>query len=206
MAESVGGRPQTRYARSGDVNVAYQVIGDAALDLVLVPGWVSNVEASWEEPSCARFLRRLASFSRLVLFDKRGTGLSDRIAELPTLEQRIDDVRAVTDAVGSGRAALCGYSEGGPMCALFAATHPARCTGLIMIGSYARRLRDDDYPWGLSAAQHEAWLHEIQSGWGGRWAWRRELRASPRTSASGSGGRATFASPPAPGRPRRWRA
>ena len=109
--------PETRYAQSGDVNIAYQVVGDAARDLVLVPGWVSNIEVLWEEAACAGFLGRLASFTRLILFDKRGTGLSDRVADLPNLETRMDDVRAVMDTVGSERAALFGYSEGGPMCA-----------------------------------------------------------------------------------------
>ena len=120
--------PETMYARSGDVNIAYQVIGDAPLDLVFVMGWVSHLEYFWREPSFARFLMRLASFSRLILFDKRGTGLSDRVPinQLPTLEQRMDDVRAVMNAVGSERAALCGVSEGGPMCSLFAATYPEK--------------------------------------------------------------------------------
>src|ERR671922_3043249 len=107
--------PETRYARSGDVNIAYQVVGEGPLDLVYVPGWVSNVELMWEEPAMARFLGRLASFSRLILFDKRGTGLSDRVSNdrLPTLEERMDDVRAVLDAIGSERAAVFGASEGG---------------------------------------------------------------------------------------------
>ena len=112
-------RPDTRYARSGDVNIAYQTMGEGPRDLVLVPGWVSNLDVFWEEPAMARFLQRLASFSRLILFDKRGTGLSDRVADMPNLETRMDDVRAVMDAVRSSRAALLGYSEGGPMCALF---------------------------------------------------------------------------------------
>src|SRR5512132_828130 len=98
--------PETRYTKSGDVNIAYQVVGDGPRDLILVPGWLSNVEVFWEEPAVARFLRRLASFSRLILFDKRGTGLSDRMGDLPNLETRMDDVRAVMDAVGSERAAL----------------------------------------------------------------------------------------------------
>src|SRR5450759_1398903 len=127
---------EPRYAKCGDVNLAYQVIGDGPIDLVYVPGWVSHLEYAWEEPGLARFLKRLASFSRLILFDKRGTGLSDRVAELPTLEQRMDDVRAVMDAVGSERAALLGISEGGPMCTLFAATYPERTSALVMIGSY----------------------------------------------------------------------
>jgi pimeloyl-ACP methyl ester carboxylesterase len=107
-------KPETCYARSGDVNIAYQVVGEGPLDLVLVPGWMSNIEVFWEEPLAARFFERLASFSRLILFDKRGTGLSDRVSDMPSLEVRMDDVRAVMDAVGSQRAALFGYSEGGP--------------------------------------------------------------------------------------------
>src|SRR5512134_1003240 len=127
--------PQTKYARSGDVNIAYQVVGDGPIDVVFVMGWVSNIDEFWKEPSFARFLERLAGFSRLIVFDKRGTGLSDRVTELPTLEQRMDDVRAVMQAVGSDRAALLGVSEGGPMCSLFAATYPERTSALVMIGS-----------------------------------------------------------------------
>ncbi len=118
--------PETRYARSGDVSVAYQIVGDGPLDLVAVPGYFSHVEWAWEEPSVARYLQRLASFSRLLLFDKRGTGLSDRIAGVSTLEERMDDIRAVMDAAGSQRAVLLGASEGGPLAALFAATYPER--------------------------------------------------------------------------------
>lgn len=147
--------PETRYAKSGDVNIAYQVVGEGPRDLVLVPGWVSNIEVFWEEPGLSRFLRRLASFSRLILFDKRGTGLSDRVTDLPTLETRMDDVRAVMDAVNSERAALLGYSEGGPMCALFAATYPARTSALIMIASYGRRTWAPEYPWGPTPEQLE---------------------------------------------------
>ena len=162
-------RRETRFARSGDVHIAYQVIGDGPLDLVYVPGWVSNVGLNWEEPSYARFLTRLASFARLILFDKRGTGLSDRVPdrELPTLELRMDDVRAVLDAVGSERAALLGVSEGGPMCALFAATYPDRTVALVMYGSYARRRRTADYPWGQSDEDLAAFLREIEEDWGG---------------------------------------
>jgi pimeloyl-ACP methyl ester carboxylesterase len=159
----------TRYARSGDVNIAYQVLGDGPLDLVFVMGWVSHLEYFWTEPSFARFLRRLSSFSRLILFDKRGTGLSDRVPldGLPTLEQRMDDVRAVMDAVGSRRAALCGVSEGGAMAALFAATYPERTAALVMIGSYAKRIRDASYPFGPTEAQREEFLEEIREQWGG---------------------------------------
>ena len=161
--------PETMYARSGDVNIAYQVIGDAPLDLVFVMGWVSHVEYFWREPSFARFLMRLASFSRLILFDKRGTGLSDRVPinQLPTLEQRMDDVRAVMDAVGSERAALCGVSEGGPMCSLFAATYPEKTLALVMIGTYAKRIRDAEYPWGPTAEQREQFFEVMRKQWGG---------------------------------------
>jgi pimeloyl-ACP methyl ester carboxylesterase/DNA-binding winged helix-turn-helix (wHTH) protein len=169
-AETVLERPpETFYARSGDVNIAYQVIGDAPLDLVFVMGWVSHLEYFWREPRFARFLKRLASFARLILFDKRGTGLSDRVpnSQLPTLEQRMDDVRAVMDAVGSERAALCGVSEGGPMCSLFAATYPEKTLALVMIGTYAKRIRDAEYPWGPTAEQRESFFEVMRETWGG---------------------------------------
>ena len=142
-------RSETRYARSGDVSIAYQVVGDGPFDLVYVPGFVSNIELMWEEPGLARFLERLASFSRLILFDKRGTGLSDPVPNdgLPTLEERMDDVRAVMDAVGSKRAALLGHSEGGNMCVLFSATHPERTIALVTFGVFAKRVYSEDYPW-----------------------------------------------------------
>ncbi len=161
--------PETRYARSGDVNIAYQVIGDGPLDLVFVMGWISHLEYFWRHPTFARFLRRLASFSRLILFDKRGTGLSDRVPvqELPTLEQRMDDVRAVMEAVGSDRAALCGVSEGGVMSALFAATYPERTAALVMFGTYAKRIWAPDYPWAPTAEQRNHFFEEIQKNWGG---------------------------------------
>lgn len=161
--------PETKYAQSGDVNIAYQTLGNAPLDLVFVMGWVSHLEYFWKEPRFARFLRRLASFSRLILFDKRGTGLSDRVPlnELPTLEQRMDDVRAVMDAVGSERAALFGVSEGGPMSALFAATYPEKTSALVMIGTYAKRVRDDDYPWAPTVEEREHFFEEMREHWGG---------------------------------------
>ena len=163
-------RPKTQYATStGGVNIAYQVIGEGPLDLVFVMGWVSHLEYSWQEPSFARFLTRLASFSRLILFDKRGTGLSDAVplSELPTLEQRVTDVQAVMDAVGSERAALLGVSEGGPMCGLFAATHPERTEALVMIGSYAKRVWAEDYPWGPTEREREEFRNEMKRSWGG---------------------------------------
>ena len=129
--------PETRYAKSGDVHIAYQVTGTGPFDLVWVPGFVSNVELQWELPGAPRFISRLASFCRLIRFDKRGTGLSDRIVGVPTLEQRMDDVRAVMDAVGTRQAALFGMSEGGPMSILFAATYPERTRALVLYGSYA---------------------------------------------------------------------
>ena len=161
--------PETQYARSSDINIAYQVVGDAPLDLVFVMGWVSHLEYFWREPTFARFLMRLASFARLILFDKRGTGLSDRVPlnELPTLEQRMDDVRAVMDAVGSERAALCGVSEGGPMCSLFAATYPEKTLALVMIGTYAKRIWAPDYPWAPTPEERNQFFEEIRQHWGG---------------------------------------
>ncbi len=161
--------PRTRYARStGDANIAYQVVGDGPIDLVFVMGWVSHLECFWQEPSFARFLSRLAGFSRLILLDKRGTGLSDRVAvdDLPTLEQRMTDVQAVMDAVGSERAALLGVSEGGPMCSLFAATYPERTTALAMIGTYAKRVRTADYPWAPTEGEREQFLERLEREWG----------------------------------------
>ena len=160
--------PETLYARSGDVNIAYQVVGEGEFDLVYVPGWVSNVEYMWMYPPFTHFLQRLASFSRLILFDKRGTGLSDQVPldRLPTLEQRMDDVRAVLDAVGSERAALFGHSEGGCMCTLFAATYPERVRALVLLAVYAKRLQSDDYPWAPTAEAREADAREIEeNGW-----------------------------------------
>ena len=159
-------QPVTMYAKSGDVNIAYQAVGEGPLDLVLVPGWVSNIEVAWEEPRHAYFLRRLASFARLILFDRRGTGLSDRGSTPSTLEERMDDVRAVMDAVGIRRAALFGYRGGGPMCLLFAATYPERTTALVLYGSYARRTWAPDYPWGPTPEEHEAFLDRIRQAWG----------------------------------------
>jgi len=166
-------QPPTRYAKSGDVSIAYQVFGEGPLDLVFVPGWVSHLDLNWEQPDYARFLDRLASFSRVIVLDKRGTGLSDRVPveRLPTLEERMDDVRAVMDAVGSERAALFGVSEGGPMCALFAATYPERVEALIMYGSYARGMPAGDYPWATTRwattrGDLEAFLELLGDTWG----------------------------------------
>jgi pimeloyl-ACP methyl ester carboxylesterase/DNA-binding CsgD family transcriptional regulator len=155
-----------RYARSGDVNIAYQVVGEGPVDLVLVMGWVSHLAYVWELPALASFLDRLASFSRLILFDKRGCGMSDRTHTLPTMEQRMDDVRAVLDAVGSERAALFGISEGGVMAALFAATYPARTVALIIDGSYPSWLRRPGYPWGRTEEAAEKLLERVKEVWG----------------------------------------
>jgi len=161
-------QPETRYAQSGDVSIAYQVVGTGPLDLLMVPGFISHLEQAWEDPAYGRFLRRLASFSRLILFDKRGTGLSDRVAGLPTLEQRMDDVRAVMDATGCERAALFGISEGGPMSILFSATYPKRTSDLILYGSIARGAWAPDYPLGTRLdAKWEEWLEGWRREWGG---------------------------------------
>jgi pimeloyl-ACP methyl ester carboxylesterase len=126
--------PETRYAKSGNVHIAYQVIGSGPLDVVLVPGFITHLDIQLENAWCLRFFERFASFCRLILFDKRGTGLSDRVTAIPTLEERMDDVRAVMDAVGSRQATLVGYSEGGPMCVLFSATYPERTSALVLYG------------------------------------------------------------------------
>ena len=159
-------RPETRYARSDDLHIAYQVVGDGPIDLVFIQGMASHVEFAWEEPTYALFLRRLASFSRLIFLDKRGTGLSDRVPGIPTIEQRMDDVRAVLDAVGSERAALFGFSEGGSMCALFAATYPERTAALVLLGAFARRLWAPDYPWAPTREERQVYYDWIDGSWG----------------------------------------
>ena len=155
--------PQTRYARSGDVRIAYQVVGNGPIDLVFVPGFISNLNIHWEDPGYAHLLRRLGAFSRLILFDKRGTGLSDRVDthHLPNLETRMDDVRAVMDAVGSQRAVLLGASEGGPMSILFAATYPKRTRALVLYGSYAHF-----FSWVLTPAKLEVFIERAEETWG----------------------------------------
>ena len=156
-------QPETRYARAGEAYVGYQVIGDGPLDVVFIPAWNSNVDVMWEEPSLARFLRRLASFARVICFDKRGTGISDPVplAALPTLEQWADDVLAVMDAVGSQRAAVVGHAEGGPMAMLFAASHPERTVALVLMETFARLRRDVDYPHGIPSTQVARFLQHL---------------------------------------------
>src|SRR3954447_568253 len=139
-------RPETRYARSGDVHIAYQAFGEGELDLVLVPGFTTHVELVWEDEAAARFMQGLGSFARVITFDRRGSGLSDPVADAPTLEQRMDDVRAVMDAAGSERAVLMGISEGVPMSILFAASYPERVQALVCYGGMARSTEAPDYP------------------------------------------------------------
>jgi class 3 adenylate cyclase len=167
--ETIDDLPVTRYARSGDVDIAYQVLGDGPFDLVFAPGWVSHLEQAWRQPRLARFYRRLAAFSRLILFDKRGTGLSERfsVERPPTLDERMDDLRAVMDAVGSSEAALFGVSEGAAMSILFAATYPDRTRALVLYGAYARRVSGPDYPYGPTAEDWEAYISTIGAEWGG---------------------------------------
>ena len=161
--------PETRYAKTADgVHIAYQVIGEGPIDLVYVSGWISNVDLNWTYPDYARFLRRLGSFSRLIIFDKRGVGLSDRVPdkELPDLETRMDDLAAVMDAVGSRRAIIFGESDGGPLCALFAATYPDRVLGLVMHGPDVRAAWAPDAPWGMTSDDFDAEVENIERGWG----------------------------------------
>lgn len=158
-----------RYADSQGCSIAYEVFGSGPRDLVFVHGWVTNVELLWEHPRVAEAMRRLGSFCRVIHFDKRGTGLSDRVPvdRLPTLEQRMDDVGAVMDAAGSRRAVLFGHSEGGPMCALFAATYPQRVEGLVLYGTFAVRRRQPGYPWAPTEAERAAHVRRVRREWGG---------------------------------------
>ena len=160
--------PETKYAKSGDCHIAYQVVGTGPLDLVFIHVWISHIEHMWEEPRVARFLERLASFARLIVLDKRGTGLSDPVPldRLPTLEERMDDVRAVLDAVRSQRATFLGTSEAGALSLLFAATYPSRTTALVLLNSYARLAYAPDYTQGIPAEQAQELLQAIEEGWG----------------------------------------
>jgi class 3 adenylate cyclase len=153
--------PKTQYAKSGDVRIAYQVVGEGPFDLVFVPGFISNLDVAWEEPYRARVWTRLAAFARLIMFDKRGTGLSDRAVGVPTLEERMDDVRAVMDAVGSQQAALFGISEGGAMSLLFAATYPERTRALVLYGAYGHFSS-----WVVPPDKIDAALDRMEKNWG----------------------------------------
>jgi pimeloyl-ACP methyl ester carboxylesterase len=161
-------RPETRYVKSGRYNIAYQVVGEGDFDLLWIHGFVSNVELAWEEPRLASFLSRLASFSRLITFDKRGTGMSDRVSpdELPTLEERMEDVVAVLDAAGSERAALLSHSEGGTLAVLFAATHPERTIALVTSGIFAKRVWSPDYPWAPKPEDRAQEIEDLEGHWG----------------------------------------
>ena len=158
--------PETHFAENDGVSIAYQVFGDGPQDQIYIPAWLSNLDLFWEEPRVARFLLSLARFSRVIVIDRRGTGLSDRVAP-PTLEVQMGDVTAVMDTAGSRRAVFLGNSEGGCMCALFAATHPKRTISLITIGSYAKWIKSDDYPFGAEPDEAEHWYAQVEHEWGG---------------------------------------
>ena len=157
----------TRYANSDGVSIAYRLHGEGPLDLVFVPGFVSHVEVFWDQPAMARMMRRLTSFARLIVFDKRGQGLSDRPADPPTLEDTMDDLRAVLDAVGCERPAILGISEGGPMSMLFAATYPDRVSSLVLYGTYARMVNAPDYDLGIPDDALDRWSAMVRREWGG---------------------------------------
>ncbi|MEO1013116.1 MAG: alpha/beta hydrolase [Bacteroidota bacterium] len=157
---------KTRYAKSGKVNIAYQVVGTGTVDLVYIPGWVSNIDMMWKDPRISHFLSHLSKFTRLILFDKRGTGLSDRVNELASLQQRMDDIRCVMDAADSGKAILFGHSEGGVASCLFAATYPERTHSLITFGIWAKRKYSRDYPWAPTDEERQVFYQMIEQCWG----------------------------------------
>ena len=169
--------PETRYAQSGDVSIAYQITGNGPVDLVHFPGFVSHVELQWKNPHFARYADQLGSFCRLIRFDKRGTGLSDRQAGIATMEERMDDVRAVMDAAGIEKAFIMGVSEGGPLSALFAATYPQRVLGLIIFGACACDVKKPDYPWGAEPDQIEQICENIRANWGSEEGTRRRFES-----------------------------
>ena len=164
----MGDVPRTNYAQSGDLNIAYQVIGEGPIDLVFIPSWFSHIELYWQNPYVEKILEHLASFSRVITFDQRGTGMSDPVplTALPTLEERIDDIRAVMDAAGSERAAIFGGTYSGPLACFFAASHPDRTSALILYNAMARLLYADDYRHGLARDDLEDYLEETGKGWG----------------------------------------
>lgn len=159
-------RPRTRYAKSGELDIAYQVLGNGPVDLVVVPPGLSIMDTSWDDAGLSRFWMDLAAFTRLILLDKRGTGLSDRVSGVPTLEERMDDVRVVMDAVESERAALLGGSEAGPITSLFAATYPQRVSSLILVNAMVKFLAAEDFPWGFTDDQLKIVLDYIEQSWG----------------------------------------
>ena len=181
-------RPETKYARSGDVGIAYQVFGEGELDLVVAFPFVSHLDLIWDNPAQARFMERLGSFARVIPFDRRGVGLSDPVERPTTLEERMDDVRAVMDAAGSERAALFGMSEGATMCMLHAAAHPDRTSALVLWGAMARSTEAPDYPW---APPKEALLEaatELDSPFWGHGGDDRHLLPKPRRRPAGARG------------------
>jgi pimeloyl-ACP methyl ester carboxylesterase/class 3 adenylate cyclase len=159
--------PRTQYTKSSESSIAYQVLGDGPPDLVYAHGWLSHIEYAWENPDYARFLNRLASFARLIRFDRRGMGLSDREVGSLTLEQRVDDIRAVMDAVNSQKATILGVSEGGYMSVMFAATYPERVAGLVLCGAFAKGSWAPDYPWAPTSEQREEYICDLERNWGG---------------------------------------
>ena len=159
-------KPSSRYTKSGSINIAYQVFGSGPIDLVYIPGWVSNIDLMWACPELVSFLLELGKSARVILFDKRGTGLSDRIVEFSTLEERMDDIRAVMDAVDSDRAVLFGHSEGGSVSALFAATYPERTIALMAFGIFAKRRYSEDYPWAPTDEERQVVFDMIDQSWG----------------------------------------
>lgn len=167
MRDTLGEMSEVSFARSGDVNIAYRVVGDGPIDLVYVEGAYSHLDVDWELPAYRHFYERLGEFTRVILFDKRGLGMSDRVTGVCCLEERMDDIRAVMDAVGSERAAVAGESEGGPLSMLFAAAHPERTLALILQGAEVRELKDEEWPWGESTPEEfEAAVARIPERWG----------------------------------------
>ena len=183
-----------KYARSGDVHIAYRVFGDGPRDIVLIPGTLSHVELLWEVPRNEHLLKRLTAFARVIVFDKRGQGLSDRVAE-QTLEERTGDVRAVMDAAGSERATIYGWSEGGPMCLMFAATYPERTAALVLYGTFAS-MRDD--PWAVTREQFDQFLGLMDARWGEGALVRSTPRAGATTRPFSSGWPGSSAPPRVP--------
>ena len=159
-------KPRTQYVKCDDLYIAYQVFGDGPIDLVYAQGWLTNIEYAWESPDYARFLQKLARFSRVIFFDKRGCGMSDRIVGAPTLEERTKDINAILDAIGSERAAFLGMSEGGAISTMFAATYPERTTHLILYGSRPAYLKSDSWPYGITPDELEESISELIANWG----------------------------------------
>lgn len=159
-------KPLTKYAKNGDINIAYQVIGNGPVDFIYVSGWISNIDILWTDSKISTFLNKITKFSRLILFDKRGTGLSDRVSATCSLKERMDDISCVLNAVGSKKAILFGHSEGGTASSLFAATFPERTVALITFGVFAKRKYSAEYPWAPKPEQRESFYQTIQKEWG----------------------------------------